>query len=223
MAVLHEIDDCVFEGDSAIVRELVERALNEGVPAEEILNGALIPAMDRMGVEFEAGLMFLPDMLRSARAMGQAMAVLDPHFRGGGVPFLGKVVLGTVAGDVHDIGKNLVAMMFKGAGFEVIDLGTDVTPKEFVTAVATHHPVIVAMSALLTTTMPMMRVTLHALQEAGLRQGVKVIIGGAPINDGYAADIGADLYARDAAAGARLCRAWIVDEKMAGAERDNQQ
>ena len=217
MTLLHEIDDYVFEGDSAKVRELVERALNEGVPAEEILNGALIPAMDRMGTEFEAGLMFLPDMLRSARAMGQAMVVLDPHFRGAGVPFLGKVVLGSVAGDIHDIGKNLVAMMFGGAGLEVIDLGTDVAPQEFVAAVAKHHPDIVAMSALLTTTMPMMKKTIEALQAAGLRQGVRVIVGGAPITETYAADIGADWYARDAAAGARLCRNWMLTAKPAAA------
>jgi len=218
MAILDEINACVFAGDSVTVREMVERALSENVPAEAILAGALIPAMDQMGTEFEAGLMFLPDMLRSARAMGQAMAVLEPHFRNAGVPYLGKVVLGTVAGDVHDIGKNLAAMMFNGAGLEVIDLGTDVAPQEFVAAVAKHHPDIVAMSALLTTTMPMMKKTIEELRTAGLRRDVRVIVGGAPITEAYASGIGADWYARDAAAGARLCRDWILAMKPMAAK-----
>lgn len=220
MSTIEEIKQCVFDGETPAVRELVMRALREGLAAEDVLSKALIPAMEDMGAEFECGLMFLPDMLASAHAMKEAVAILEPHFRDASVPSIGKVVVATVAGDIHDIGKNLFGMMLSGAGFEVVDLGTDVAPEKFVAAVATHRPDIVGMSALLTTTMPMMKVTLEALRAAGLRQAVTVIVGGAPISESYAAEIGADLYARDAAAGARRCRALVVAKNLAAGRVD---
>jgi len=215
---MQEIMQCVFDGESRAVPELVMRALREGLVAEDVLSKALIPAMEDMGAEFECGLMFLPDMLASAHAMKAAVAILEPHFRDASVPSIGRVVVATVAGDIHDIGKNLFSMMLSGAGFQVIDLGTDAAPEKFVAAVATHRPDIVGMSALLTTTMPMMKVTLEALRAAGYRQAVTVIVGGAPISAAYAADIGADLYARDAAAGARLCRALVIAKNLAAGQ-----
>jgi 5-methyltetrahydrofolate--homocysteine methyltransferase len=170
---------------------------------------ALISGMDRVGRDFKAGELFVPEVLVAARAMHAGMAVLRPLLAETGVPRVGTYVIGTVQGDLHDIGKNLVRMMLEGAGFEVIDLGTDVAPERFVTAVKEHRPQIVGMSALLTTTMVRMRDTIEALEAAGLREAVKIMVGGAPLTAAYAEQIGADAYAPDAATAVEVARSLI--------------
>ena len=194
MESLDKIYNAVLEGDAAGTKAGVNAALAAGVPAETILKDGLIAAMAEVGRLFEENEYFVPEMLVAARAMQGGLAILKPHLAAGGTTPSGKVVVGTVKGDLHDIGKNLVAMMLEGAGFEVIDLGTDVTPEKFVKAVLEHKPQAIAMSALLTTTMPSMSGTIKALQEAGVREQVKVMIGGAPVTDGFARQIGADGY-----------------------------
>jgi 5-methyltetrahydrofolate--homocysteine methyltransferase len=188
----------VVEGDNAGVQANVNAALTAGVPASTILNEGLIAGMAEVGRLFEEGEYFVPEMLIAARAMKGAMAILKPHLAAGEVGNAGKVILGTVKGDLHDIGKNLVGLMLEGAGFQVIDLGSDVSAEKYVEAAKTHAPQIVAMSALLTTTMVNMKGTITALEEAGLRGKVKVMIGGAPVTEAFAAQIGADGYAADA-------------------------
>lgn len=204
---LDTIYDAVLDGDAPGASAAVEAALANGETPQAILNDACIPAMAEVGALFEEGEKFVPEMLISARAMAAAMVILRPLLVEAGVETVGKVVLGTVHGDLHDIGKNLVGMMLEGAGFEVIDLGTDVPPQKFVDAVVEHQPHIVGMSALLTTTTKSMPATLAALTEAGVRDQVKVIIGGAPITDDFAVKIGADGFAADAGSAARSARA----------------
>ncbi len=204
---LDTIYDAVLDGDAKGATAAVEAALAAGETPQAILNDACIPAMAEVGALFEEGEKFVPEMLISARAMAAAMTILRPLLVEAGVKNVGKVVLGTVHGDLHDIGKNLVGMMLEGAGFEVIDLGTDVPPQKFVDAVKQHQPDIVGMSALLTTTTKSMPATLNALAEAGVRDQVKVIIGGAPITDDFARKIGADGFAADAGSAARAARA----------------
>jgi len=204
---LDTIYDAVLDGDAKGAAAAVEAALAAGESPQAILNDACIPAMAEVGALFEEGEKFVPEMLISARAMAAAMTILRPLLVAAGVKNVGKVVLGTVHGDLHDIGKNLVGMMLEGAGFEVIDLGTDVPPQKFVDAVKQHQPDIVGMSALLTTTTKSMPLTLSALAEAGVRDQVKVIIGGAPITDDFAKKIGADGFAADAGSAARAARA----------------
>ena len=204
---LDTIYDAVLDGDAKGATAAVEAALAAGETPQAILNDACIPAMAEVGALFEEGEKFVPEMLISARAMAAAMTILRPLLVEAGVKNVGKVVLGTVHGDLHDIGKNLVGMMLEGAGFEVIDLGTDVPPQKFVDAVKQHQPDIVGMSALLTTTTKSMPATLNALAEAGVRDQVKVIIGGAPITDDFAQKIGADGFAADAGSAARAARA----------------
>jgi len=169
------------------------------MPAD-ILNGGLIAGMDEVGRDFKAGDLFVPEVLIAARAMQAGMNVLRPLLAESDVPSAGKCVIGTVQGDLHDIGKNLVRMMLEGAGFETVDLGIDVKPDAFVVAVQEHQPQFLGMSALLTTTMPGMKATIEALQEAGLRYKVKIMVGGAPVTAAFAEQIGADAYAPDAAA-----------------------
>jgi 5-methyltetrahydrofolate--homocysteine methyltransferase len=188
----------VVEGDNAGVQANVNAALAAGVPAGTILNEGCIAGMAEVGRLFEEGEYFVPEMLIAARAMKGAMAILKPHLAAGEVGNAGKVILGTVKGDLHDIGKNLVGLMLEGAGFQVIDLGSDVSAEKYVEAAKTHAPQIVAMSALLTTTMVNMKGTITALEEAGLRGKVKIMIGGAPVTEAFAAQIGADGYAADA-------------------------
>ncbi len=196
----------ILQGDMKAVQEATTAALAEGMPPEEILNEAMIPAMAEVGRLFEANEYYVPEMLIAARAMKAGLAILKPHLVTAGVEPKGRVVLGTVKGDLHDIGKNLVGIMIEGAGFEVIDLGVDVSPEQFVAAVREKKADVVGLSALLTTTMPSMRSTIEALEEAGLRDKVKVIIGGAPVTQKYADEIGADGYGRDAAAAATLVK-----------------
>ena len=202
MSVLDDLRQNVIEGNAPGAQDLVKQALAAGLPADKILNEALIAGMGEVGRLFEAGEFFVPEMLIAARAMKGGLELLRPHLAAANVQAVGKVVIGTVQGDLHDIGKNLVAMMLEGAGFEVIDLGTDVSPDKFVAAVKEHRPNLVGCSALLTTTMPKMKTTIEALTEAGLRGSVKVMIGGAPVTDKYASDIGADVYAPDASSAA---------------------
>jgi 5-methyltetrahydrofolate--homocysteine methyltransferase len=177
---------------------LVQQALDEGIEPGRILEEGMVAAMSEVGRLFEEGDYFVPEMLVAARAMKTGLLILKPHLVKSNVQSSGKVVAGTVKGDLHDIGKNLVCMMLEGAAFEIVDLGSDVSPDQFVEAVKSTRAQVVAMSALLTTTMPKMKDTIHALQAAGIRQDVKVIVGGAPLTAEYARSIGADGYAPDA-------------------------
>lgn len=199
----------VVNGEIEEVADGVNAALAANIPVDKILNEALIPAMGEVGRLFEAQEYYVPEMLISAKAMQGGLAILKPLLVAAGVVAGPKVVFGTVKGDLHDIGKNLVAMMLEGAAFEIVDLGTDVSPDKFVEAVKTHQPTIVGLSALLTTTMPNMRTTIEALKTAGLRDRVKVIIGGAPVTEAYARDIGADGFASDASRAVTLTKSLI--------------
>ena len=207
---LETIYNAVLEGDAAGAKAGVNAALAAGLNPEVILKDGLIAAMGEVGRLFEENEYFVPEMLVAARAMQGGLALLKPHLAAGGSVSAGKAVVGTVKGDLHDIGKNLVAMMLEGAGFEVIDLGTDVTPDKFVKAVIEHKPHMIGMSALLTTTMPSMSGTIKALQEAGVRDQVKVMIGGAPVTDGFARQIGADGYSPDASSAVRLAKSLVA-------------
>ena len=207
---LESIYEAVLKGDAGKADAEVKAALEADIPAEDILYKACIPAMEELGRQFEEGEKFVPEMLISARAMQTGMKLLKPHLAGANIKTVGTVVVGTVAGDLHDIGKNLVAMMLEGSGFEVIDLGTDVSPQAFVDAVREHKPQVIGMSALLTTTMPSMGATIEALKEAGLREGVKVMIGGAPITQDFADKIGADGFAPDASSASRKAKTLVA-------------
>ncbi len=202
---LKKIYQNIIEADVEAVENGVKAALAGGIDAGVILNEALIAAMDEVGRRFEAGDFFVPEMLVSARAMQAGLNLLKPHLAATGVKAAGKVAIGTVKGDLHDIGKNLVAMMLEGAGFEIIDLGVDVSAETFVDAVRKGANLI-GMSALLTTTMSNMGATIEALKAAGLRDKVKVMIGGAPVTEEFAKSIGADAFAPDASSATRLAR-----------------
>jgi 5-methyltetrahydrofolate--homocysteine methyltransferase len=210
MSKLDDMRQSVIDGDMNSTQEFVKKALVEKMPPEQILKDGLISAMEEVGRRFENGEFYVPEMLISARAMKSGLALLRPHLAAANVVAVGKVVIGTVQGDLHDIGKNLVGMMLEGAGFEVVDLGTDVSPEKYVSAVIEHRPDIIACSALITTTMPRMESVILSLKEAGLRQQVKVMIGGAPVTDEYARSIGADGYAPDAALAAVLAKELIL-------------
>ncbi len=202
MSIFEDIHNAVIDGDNTRAKSLVQAALAEAVDPNELLNAGLISGMAEVGRRFECGEYYVPEMLVSARAMKESLAILRPSLQAADVKPAGRIVLATVRGDLHDIGKNLVGIMMEGAGFEVIDLGVDVAPEQVVTAVQEKKPHLVGLSALLTTTMPSMQTTIKALQEAGLRDQVKVMVGGAPVTEAYAASIGADLSSPDAAAAA---------------------
>ncbi len=206
MSILKEIGESVLAYQPKKVEELTQQGLDEGKSASELLNDGLIPAMDEVGKKYEAGEIYVPEMLMAAKAMKAALAILRPILAETGVEAKGKVVIGTVEGDLHDIGQNLVSIMLEGAGYEVHNLGIDNTKDAFVEAVKETEPDVVAMSALLTTTMIQMPEVIEALKAAGLRDGVKIIIGGAPVTQEYADQIGADGYAKDAAAAVTLVR-----------------
>lgn len=212
---LQAIYEKTIAGDAPVVEELVKRALAEGVLASKIISEYLIPAMAEVGDRFERQEFYVPEMLIAARAMQRGLTVLRPLLVEGEFQPVGQVVAGTVKGDLHDIGKNLVCMMLEGAGFVITDMGVDVSPEKFVAAVREHEPSIVAMSALLTTTMPAMQATIGALIDAGLRAQVKVMVGGAPVTEAYAAQIGADGYAPDAGAAVRKAK------QLLGMERES--
>jgi 5-methyltetrahydrofolate--homocysteine methyltransferase len=204
--LLEKIASNLYDGEDEAVAELVQQALDEGMEAGEVLQGGLISGMDEVGRDFKAGDLFVPEVLIAARAMHAGMNLLRPFLAESDTPSAGKYLIGTVKGDLHDIGKNLVKMMLEGAGFETIDLGTDVEPQAFVDAVRDHQPQLVGMSALLTTTMVQMKATIEALEEAGLRDSVKIMIGGAPVTDAFANEVGANAYAPDAASAVDVAR-----------------
>lgn len=207
--VLENIFNGILEGDRTAVRTNVQAALENNLNPGVILNQAMIAAMAKVGQLFEEGEYYVPEMLIAARAMKEGLAILKPHLKEANVQSPGKVAAGTVRGDLHDIGKNLVCMMLEGASFEIIDLGTDVSPDKFVAAVKEQGANVVCLSALLTTTMPNMRVTVEALKAAGVRDQVKVMVGGAPLTEGYAREIGADGYASDASKAVALARTLV--------------
>ena len=203
MTILDDISSAVQRGKRKEVAPLVQQALDEGLDPVAILNDGLVPAMSVIGEKFSAGEAFVPEMLVAARAMAAGTEVLKPHLAEAGAEPLGKAVIGTVRGDMHDIGKNLVRMMIEGKGFEVTDLGVDVAPEQFVTFIQENDDVdIVCCSALLTTTMPEIGATIRAIEEAGLRDRVKVMVGGAPVTQAFADEVGADAYTVDAGAAA---------------------
>ncbi|MBL6981061.1 MAG: corrinoid protein [Anaerolineales bacterium] len=204
-----ELSKTVIEGNLDEIVQLTQDALDDGLSAKEILDKGLMPGMDHVGVEFKAGNMFVPEVLRSARAMQSSMVLIKPLLAETGADMTGKVLIGTVKGDLHDIGKNLVGMMCEGAGFEVIDMGKDIEPQDFVDAVKEHEPHILGMSALLTTTMRSMEHTVKALEEAGVRDKVKIMIGGAPVTQAFSDQIGADGYASNAASASELAKKFM--------------
>jgi len=197
MNLLEDISGHLQNGDDEQVVSLTRDALDGDISARQILDDGLIAGMAVVGRKFKAHDIFLPDVLLAAKAMYAGMELLKPHFVKDGIPTRGKVVLGTVRGDLHDIGKNLVAIMLKGAGYEVIDLGNDVSPERFVDAAVDNQAPVIGMSALLTTTMPTMREVVTLLRERKLRDSVKVMVGGAPVDEQFARDIGADAYGFD--------------------------
>jgi len=208
MADLKALADAVINGDQNTALEITKAALEEGMAAKDVLDNGLIAGMDTVGALFKKNEIYIPEVLIAARAMKMAMEVLEPELVKAGVEPVGKLLIGTVQGDLHDIGKNLVAMMLKGAGFQVIDLGVDVRPEKFVEQVKAAKAQLVGISALLTTTMPGMEKTIKALKNAGIP--VKVMIGGAPVTQDYADRIGADGYAPDAASAVDLAKSLVA-------------
>ena len=206
MADLQKLYDAVLNGDQKTAVAVTQEALAEGCDAMELITKYMVPAMDEVGRRFECEEYFVPELLLSARAMKGALELLRPLLAASGAEPVGRVVIGTVKGDLHDIGKNLVASMLEGGGFEVIDLGADVPPEKFIEAVREKNARIVALSALLTVTMPSMRKTIEALESAGVRSGVKVMVGGAPVTPQFATEIGADGYGENATAAVALAR-----------------
>jgi 5-methyltetrahydrofolate--homocysteine methyltransferase len=209
MADLKQMAEALVAMDEKRLTELVRGALDEGISAKEILNGGLLPGMEIVGQKMESGDMFIPEVLMSAKGMSAAVKILKPLLGDEDIRAAGKVVIGTVKGDLHDIGKNLVVMMLESAGFEVHNLGVDIAPEDFVKAIKEKEPNLLALSALLTTTMTMMKQTIDAVTESGLRERVKVMIGGAPVTQQFADEIGADGYAPDAGSAGKLAKALL--------------
>lgn len=209
-AVLQQVYDGVLNGDQAAVVAGVKKALDAGFEPGLILNEAMVSAMGEVGRLFEEGEYFVPEMLISARAMQGGLGVLRPQLVKADYKPIGKVAIGTVKGDLHDIGKNLVSMMLEGASFDVVDLGTDVTPEKFIDAIQNQKVNIIGMSALLTTTMPNMKVTIEAIKAAGLRDQVKIMVGGAPVTEQYAREIGADGFSPDASRAVTVARSLVA-------------
>jgi 5-methyltetrahydrofolate--homocysteine methyltransferase len=203
---LKQLHDAVLTGDAKTARSVTEQALAAGVAPLQLVQEYMVPAMGEVGRRFECNEYFVPELLLSARAMKGALELIRPLLAASGAQPAGRVAIGTVKGDLHDIGKNLVAAMLEGGGYEVIDLGVNVTPEQFVAAVKEKNANIVAMSALLTTTMPSMRTTVDALKHAGIRDKVKILVGGAPITQRYAEEIGADGFAESAAGAVPLAK-----------------
>jgi len=208
--ILQELFDSILDGDRTSAQGKIREAIEAGIDPTVILNDGMISAMKEVGRLFECGEYFVPEMMRAARVMKEGLEILQPHLQGTSIESAGKVVVGTVQGDMHDIGKNLVCMMLEGAGFEIQDLGIDVSPAKFIHAVQTSRADIVAMSALLSTTMYNMKATIEALEKAGLRDQVKVIVGGAPVTESNAKQVGADGYAPDASQAVTLAKSLIA-------------
>ena len=194
---LKEISENLQQGDDKMVSELTKKAIEEKIPPKEILYKGLIAGMNKMGEKYRAHEIFLPDVLLAAKAMYGGMDILKPLFIKEGIPTIGKVIIGTVRGDLHDIGKNLVGIMLKGAGYEVIDLGNNVAPEKFIEVAKEKNAAVIGLSALLTTTMPVMKRVVELLKEEGLSDSIKVIIGGAPVSEEFAREIEADAYGYD--------------------------
>ena len=211
MPEFEKLHQAVLDGDQKGARSLTEAMLAEGVEPMEMISKAMVPAMDEVGRRFECEEYFVPELLLSARAMKASMELLRPLLTAAGTEPAGRVVIGTVKGDLHDIGKNLVASMLEGGGFEVVDLGADVSPEKFIEAVRKSGATIVALSALLTVTMPAMRTTIEALKQAGLRDKVRVMVGGAPVTPQFATEIGADGYSDNASAAVQLARKLVAE------------
>jgi 5-methyltetrahydrofolate--homocysteine methyltransferase len=220
--MVKQIFECIINFDSNTIVQKVQDALSAGIGPQEILNDGMVAAMSEVGRRFEEGSFFIPEMMVAAMTMEKGMEALQPSLIKAGVKPAGKIVIGTVKGDLHDVGKNLVAMMLRGAGFEIIDLGIDISSEQFIEATRLHNPKILALSALLTTTMPSMKDTILALEKAGLRERVKVIIGGAPLTNSYAQEIGADGYAPDAQLAVQLARTMtamqLIQDKLTASE-----
>jgi corrinoid protein of di/trimethylamine methyltransferase len=210
MSELEKLHEAVIEGDWKAAAAATEAAIAAGVAPLTIVTGCLVPAMDEVGRRFECEEYFVPEMLLSARAMKASMQIVRPLLAATGAQPIGRVVIGTVKGDLHDIGKNLVASMLEGGGFEVIDLGADVAPERFIEAAASKNANLVALSALLTVTMTSMKTTIDAFQTAGLRDKVKIMVGGAPVTQQYADSIGADGYGESAGAAVALARKLVA-------------
>ena len=206
MIELQKLHDAVLTGDAKTAKMVTEQALAGGVEPLKLVQDYMMPAMAEVGRRFETNEYFVPELLISARAMKAALELIRPLLIASGTEPVGRVALGTVKGDLHDIGKNLVGAMLEGGGFEVLDLGVNVSPEQFIAAVKEKKANIVAMSALLTTTMPAMKTTIEAMKQAGMRDQVKVLIGGAPITAGFAAEIGADGYSESAAGAVSAAR-----------------
>ena len=205
--------DDLYDGYADEIVEEVEECLARGMAPYEVLTQGLVAGMDIVGIDFRDGILFVPEVLMSAKAMKAGMALLRPLLAETGAPKIGTMVIGTVKGDIHDIGKNLVAMMMEGAGFEVVNIGINNSVEDFMAAIAEHQPDIVGMSALLTTTMPYMRVVIEALKAAGIRQDIVVLVGGAPLNEAFAEDIEADAYCRDAAVAVETAKKFMAIRK----------
>jgi len=213
--LLRQLYDDTLVGNGPSVLELTNAGLAAGLGPETLLYEALIPSLEEVGARFERGDFFVPEMLIAGKAMAGALEILRPLLAETGAETIGKIVMGTVKGDVHDIGKNLVNIMFEGAGFHVIDLGVQVAPEKFVDAVVEHRPDIVGFSAFLTTTMPMFKANINALNKAGLREKVLVMVGGAPVTQEYADIVGADGYAADASAAVVKAKQLIAGRRSA--------
>jgi 5-methyltetrahydrofolate--homocysteine methyltransferase len=214
---MQAISAALIDGDHATVDRLTVEALAVGTPALEVMDDGLIAGMGLVGIKFRENFIFVPEVLACARAMKAGMAHIEPILSASGVKPLGKVVMGTVKGDLHDIGKNLCIMMLRGAGFEVIDLGVDTSPDAFIEAVEEHRPQLMGMSALLTTTMPNMGKTIEAFLDAGLRDAVRIMVGGAPVTQAFADDMGADGYGKDAVACVTLAKSLLAEGTTARA------
>ncbi len=206
MAILEDLAAEVIKGDAGVVKNLTEEALSQNISAEEVLNSGLVAGMNVIGKQFKNNEVFIPEVLVAARAMKAGMQIIRPLLAEANVEPLGKVIIGTVGGDLHDIGKNIVAMLLEGAGFEVLDLGADVTKEKFLEFAEKENPDVLGMSALLTTTMVFMKDLVQSLEESGLKDKIKVIVGGAPITQSYADEIRADGYAPDAASAVDLVK-----------------
>jgi methylmalonyl-CoA mutase cobalamin-binding domain/chain len=211
--ILQGLYDQTLVGNAPAVLDLTNEGLATGLTPERMLFEALIPSLEEVGARFERGDFFVPEMLIAGKAMSGALEVLRPLLAETGAESIGRFVMGTVKGDVHDIGKNLVNIMLEGAGFEVIDLGVQVAPEKFIAAIEEHKPDIVGFSAFLTTTMPMFKANINALEKAGLRQSVIVMVGGAPVTQEYADAVGADGYAADASAAVKLAKSLIKERR----------
>jgi corrinoid protein of di/trimethylamine methyltransferase len=210
MAEVRELYDAILNGNAKQAHAATEAALAGGADAMGLISGSMVPAMDEVGRLYEEEEYFVPELLLAGRAMKSAMELLKPLLLASGQKLATRVVIGTVKGDLHDIGKNIVASMLEGSGFEVIDLGTDVSPESFVSAVQEREPHVVCMSALLTVTMPAMRTTIEALASAGVRGKVKVLVGGAPVTSQYAEEIGADGYSENASGAVSLVKTLLA-------------